>query len=87
VAVGGVIALVLICVLVAVGFHIGQGLQRASWPSVRPSPSSPGGRVCSDDALLAMPVRDKLAQLLMVGVTGADDARAVVGKQHVGGIL
>jgi len=31
--------------------------------------------------------RDKLAQLLMVGVTGAADARAVVANQHVGGIL
>ena len=34
-----------------------------------------------------MSVRDKLAQLLMVGVTGADDARAVVDNQHVGGIM
>jgi beta-N-acetylhexosaminidase len=34
-----------------------------------------------------MPLRDKLAQLLMVGVTGADDARAVVANQHVGGIF
>jgi beta-N-acetylhexosaminidase len=32
-------------------------------------------------------MRDKLAQLLMVGVTGADDARAVVANQHVGGIF
>jgi len=31
--------------------------------------------------------RDKLAQLLMVGVTGADDARAVVMNEHVGGIF
>jgi len=34
-----------------------------------------------------MSTRDKLAQLLMVGVTGAPDARAVVGSQHVGGIF
>jgi beta-N-acetylhexosaminidase len=34
-----------------------------------------------------MSTRDKLAQLLMVGVTGADDARAVVAKHHVGGIM
>jgi beta-N-acetylhexosaminidase len=33
------------------------------------------------------PVRDKLAQLLVVGVTGADDARAVVANHHVGGIM
>jgi beta-N-acetylhexosaminidase len=34
-----------------------------------------------------MSTRDKLAQLLMVGVTGAADARAVADSQHVGGIM
>ena len=34
-----------------------------------------------------MPLRDKLAQLLMVGVTDAADARAVVDDHHVGGIF
>jgi beta-N-acetylhexosaminidase len=34
-----------------------------------------------------MSTRDKLAQLLMVGVTGAADARAVVANYHVGGIF
>ena len=39
-------------------------------------------------ALLAgMSTRDKLAQLLMVGVKDAADARAVVTTQHVGGIF
>src|SRR6188472_1052890 len=44
---------------------------------------------CGDgSALLAsMTSRDKLAQLLMVGVTGAADARAVVENHHVGGIF
>jgi beta-N-acetylhexosaminidase len=32
-------------------------------------------------------LRDKLAQLLMVGVKNADDARAVVNGYHVGGIF
>lgn len=32
-------------------------------------------------------IRDKLAQLLMVGVKNADDARAVVNDYHVGGIF
>ena len=36
---------------------------------------------------MKMPVRDKLAQLLMVGVTGKDDARAVIANYHVGGIF
>ena len=34
-----------------------------------------------------MPPRDKLAQLLMVGVKNADDAKAVVANHHVGGIF
>lgn len=37
--------------------------------------------------LAAMSGRDKLAQLLMVGVRNADDARAVVADHHVGGIF
>ena len=45
--------------------------------------------VCGDPVALAAGLsrRDKLAQLLMVGVTGAEDARAVVGNYHVGGIF
>ena len=34
-----------------------------------------------------MSARDKLAQLLMVGVTDAADARRVITVQHVGGIF
>ena len=51
-----------------------------------PGPAAPA---CGDgDALLSqLSTRDKLAQLLMVGVTGADDARAVAAQQHVGGIM
>jgi beta-N-acetylhexosaminidase len=54
--------------------------------------SAPGGPVapaCGAPAamLAAMSTRDKLAQLLMVGVTGTDDARAVVTDYHVGGIF
>ena len=43
----------------------------------RPLPGGPVPPACGD-VLAAMSTRDKLAQLLMVGVTGADDARAVV---------
>jgi beta-N-acetylhexosaminidase len=44
---------------------------------------------CGDGPTLlaSMTTRDKLAQLLMVGVTGAADARAVVSNHHVGGIF
>ena len=37
--------------------------------------------------LAAMSTRDKLAQLLMVGIRNGADARAVVGNHHVGGIM
>ena len=53
------------------------------------APPAPAAIACGDgQALLAaMSTRDKLAQLLMVGVTGAADARAVVADHHVGGIF
>ena len=35
----------------------------------------------------SLSTRDMLAQLLMVGVTGAADARTAVADQHVGGIF
>ncbi|MCV7429158.1 glycoside hydrolase family 3 N-terminal domain-containing protein [Mycobacterium montefiorense] len=45
--------------------------------------------VCADPTTLPakLSTRDKLAQLLMVGVKNADDARAVVNGIHVGGIF
>ncbi|OBK97153.1 hypothetical protein A5645_01345 [Mycobacterium asiaticum] len=46
--------------------------------------------MCADPPAVpaAIPnLRDKLAQLLMVGVKNADDARAVVTDFHVGGII
>lgn len=39
------------------------------------------------ELLAALSTRDKLAQLLMVGVTDAADARSVVNDHHVGGIF
>jgi beta-N-acetylhexosaminidase len=58
-------------------------------PLTTPVPAAPAPLVCGDNPALvaAMSTRDKLAQLLMVGVTGAADARAVVADQHVGGIF
>lgn len=64
-----------------------------SKPSAAAAPApAPGGApqpACGDgEALLAgMSDRDKLAQLLTVGVKDAADARAVVANQHVGGIM
>lgn len=58
-------------------------------PVNAPPPAAPGAPACGQgQALLAsISTRDKLAQLLMVGVTGAADARAVVDTHHVGGIM
>ncbi len=42
-------------------------------------------RVCADPTTLS--TRDKLAQLLMVGVRNGDEARSVVNGYHVGGII
>ncbi|MBX7135045.1 MAG: hypothetical protein K1X67_20460 [Fimbriimonadaceae bacterium] len=49
------------------------------------SPRLPG---CPDSAQLTqLPLRDKLAQLLMVGVTNEADLRDVVSNSHVGGVF
>jgi beta-N-acetylhexosaminidase len=47
--------------------------------------AAPAPPACGD--VTTLPVRDKLAQLLMVGVKDADDARSVVNGYHVGGIF
>jgi beta-glucosidase-like glycosyl hydrolase/serine/threonine protein kinase len=49
----------------------------------------PARPACGDPAaiLSSMSTRDKLAQLLMVGVRSGDDAQAVVANNHVGGIF
>ncbi|HTY27884.1 MAG TPA: glycoside hydrolase family 3 N-terminal domain-containing protein [Mycobacterium sp.] len=55
-------------------------------PLVGPAaPAAPAPPMCGDPTTLS--TRDKLAQLLMVGVRNAADARAVVETYHVGGIF
>jgi beta-N-acetylhexosaminidase len=51
--------------------------------------AAPAPPVCADPTTIPakLSTRDKLAQLLMVGVKNADDARAVVNGYHVGGIF
>src|SRR5215211_1378301 len=58
-------------------------------PLNTPILAAPAQPSCGEgEALLTtMSTRDKLAQLLMVGVKGAADARAVVATYHVGGII
>ena len=67
------------------------GCSHTSKPASAPPASSPAKAVpparpaCGDPA--AIPLRDKLAQLLMVGVRDGADATAVVTDYHVGGIF
>jgi beta-N-acetylhexosaminidase len=54
-----------------------------------PQPAAPAPPACGagQELVASMSTRDKLAQLLMVGVRNAADARAVVADHHVGGIM
>ena len=82
-------------VLAAVSTLVAGCGQHAAHPP-RPSTSTsskpaaaPAPPVCADPSAVpaTLNIRDKLAQLLMVGVKNADDARAVVNGYHVGGIF
>jgi beta-N-acetylhexosaminidase len=90
------LAVVVIAVVAVAGVYFVKHRNASAVPpapgteAASPTPlAAPGPPACGEgDALLsAMSTRDKLAQLLMVGVTGADDARAVVANFHVGGIM
>jgi beta-N-acetylhexosaminidase len=75
--------------LVAACGHDARSPASSSAKAERPA-AAPAPPVCADPAAVpdAVPdLRDKLAQLLMVGVKNADDARAVVNGYHVGGIF
>ena len=63
----------------------GEASPNPSAPPSAPPPNAP--LPCGKAVVDTLSTRDKLAQLLMVGVTGAADARAVVADQHVGGIM
>ncbi len=65
------------------------GCGHTSKPASAPPPPAkaipPARPACGDPATI--PLRDKLAQLLMVGVRNGDDAKTVVASYHVGGIF
>jgi beta-glucosidase-like glycosyl hydrolase len=93
-----VVAIVVVGLLTVVGFLLGGTASKPPASTRQPgsaaasalAPSTvPAWPACSamTAAIAAMPLRDKLAQLLMVGVTGAADARSVVDDQHVGGLM
>jgi beta-N-acetylhexosaminidase len=77
------VVLVAASALVAGCGHHGARHPAASSPS-KPA-AAPAPPACGDPTTL--PPRDKLAQLLMVGVRNADEARTVVNDSHVGGII
>ena len=58
-------------------------------PLASPVPVAPSPPACGDGPTLlaGMSTRDKLAQLLMVGVRNGTDTRAVVENHHVGGVM
>jgi beta-N-acetylhexosaminidase len=90
---------VLTATLIAGGVYAVQHLGRAHNSSPQPTVAKPTPATTPTAApdllgcgvpasvLTTMSPRDKLAQLLMVGVTDAADARRVVSTQHVGGIF
>ena len=99
---GIILALTLVGGGVLVGIQLGRNRHpvpppTAAHPNVVPTQTPGAGPVpgsspapgCGDPSslLASMSTRDKLGQLLMVGVTGAADARAVVLNQHIGGIF
>jgi beta-N-acetylhexosaminidase len=65
--------------------HTGSKPSATSSNKVSTPTAAPPPPICGDPTTL--PPRDKLAQLLMVGVKNADDAKAVVDNHHVGGIF
>ncbi|MGA9488693.1 MAG: glycoside hydrolase family 3 N-terminal domain-containing protein [Mycobacterium sp.] len=65
--------------------HASQPPKSAPATSSAAEAIPPARPACGDPA--ALPLRDKLAQLLMVGVRDGDDAKAVVANFHVGGIF
>src|SRR6201987_4745700 len=65
------------------GHHAARPPGASSKPSKRVA--APVPPACGD--VTTLPTRDKLAQLLMVGVKNADDARDVVSDYHVGGVF
>jgi beta-N-acetylhexosaminidase len=69
--------------------HSSQRPNSAPATSSSAKPIPPAKPACGDSAaiLSSMSPRDKLAQLLMVGVRSGDDAQAVVANNHVGGIF
>src|SRR5262249_39296796 len=79
-----------LAVLAAVSALVAScGHHTARPPASSSAKVAPAPPVCADPAAVpaSLSLPEKLAQLLMVGVQDAEDARAVVTKYHVGGIF
>ncbi len=89
------LAVLVLTVAVVVGLQSRSPRTSAPVAAADPAPQSADvrpaantvGNVPQAPMCDAMPLREQLAQLLMVGVTGAADARAVVTNHKVGGIF
>ncbi|WP_305092792.1 glycoside hydrolase family 3 N-terminal domain-containing protein [Prescottella sp. R16] len=55
--------------------------------SAPPAPAPFGSAMCGPGFLQSLTERQKLAQLLTVGVTGTEDARSIVESEQIGGIF
>lgn len=64
----------------------GTGLPTSS-PAGSPTTGTPAQSPCGTDYLAKFTQREKLAQLLTVGITGSADATNVVSTEQVGGIF
>ncbi|MGW6725009.1 glycoside hydrolase family 3 N-terminal domain-containing protein [Nocardia sp. NPDC055029] len=64
----------------------GTGLPTSS-PAGSPAPGTQAQSPCGTDYLAKFTQREKLAQLLTVGITGSADATNVVSTEQVGGIF
>lgn len=76
------------------GVSTTSGSESVSVPAAAPATSSTASApapapapVCGDELLASLTLRQKLAQLLNVGVTGTDDALAIVQSEQIGGIF
>ncbi|WP_433523500.1 glycoside hydrolase family 3 N-terminal domain-containing protein [Nocardia pseudovaccinii] len=88
--------LVLLAILAAVATACSNGdsspaPSKSAIPAVTAGSAAPAAttakRDCGADYLAKLTLREKLGQLLTVGVTGADDATNVVRNSQVGGIF
>ncbi|WP_137723911.1 glycoside hydrolase family 3 N-terminal domain-containing protein [Prescottella subtropica] len=61
--------------------------QSTTTRSVPPAPGPFGSAMCGPGLLRSLTERQKLAQLLTVGVTGTEDARKIVESEQIGGIF